>query len=239
MGGGRLFVLDEDDEEVRVFRPDGGSGEFGGYGIRDPRDLALAPGGEGGTPVPVVAAENALFVGGNTLSLTVAGAGARHEPLRRLRAVDAVPEGYWVWDDRRKTVHRFSSRGEHMGRAPHPPLDDVIRISRHPAGHLVLIDEDQGVLAFDAGGRRIFHIPRDQGLEEPVDLAFDALGHLYILDAEGPTVAVHARDFSSITLLRGDMLPGSAVREPVSLAVGEDGTIFILSRSSRSIAVFR
>ncbi len=240
MGGGQLFVLDVDEEEVQVFRPDGGSGEFAGaYGVRDPRDLALAPAGEGGIPTPVVAAENTLFVGGNTLSLTVSGAGSRQEPLRRVRAVAAVPEGYWVWDDREKTVHRFSSRGDHLGRTAHPRLDDVIRISRHPAGHLVLIDEDQGVLGFDAEGRRVFHIPRDQGLEEPVDLAFDALGHLYILDAEGPTVAVHGRDFSSLTLLRGDILPGSAVREPVSLAVGEDGTIFILARAPRSVAVFR
>ena len=233
---GLLYLLDRDRKEVQVFRP---SGEFTeAYGTDDPWDLDLVPGGSSSAS-PLLVSGEMLVIAGNSLSLSVPDARGRSERLRRLRAAAVVPEGFWVWDSRQKTVLRFTRSGDYLGRVPHPRLDEVLRVARHPAGHLLVIEEDEGVLGFDAEGKRIFHIPRERGRQEPVDLVFDDLGNLYVLDRSGPSLAVHARDFDSLALLRGGEWSGGAIRRPVSLTVGSDGTLFVLDEATRSVGVFR
>lgn len=240
---GLLHVLDRDTDELQTFSP---TGDFrGALGVDAPWDLTFAgvsgaAGGVagGGSPLPVIAAGESLVVGGNVLRLRLPGGGGG-EPLRRIRAVAAIPKGFWVWDDREKAVLRFARSGLFLGRVPHPRLDEVRRIERHPAGHLVVLEERQGVLAFDEVGERVFHRPAGRGLGEPVDLGFDDLGNLYVLDREGPTLAVHDRSFDPVVTLRGGEWSGNAVRRPVSLAVAPDGGLFVLDEATRTVAVLR
>lgn len=231
---GLLHVLDQDTDELQTFSA---NGDFqGALGIDDPWDLAF--GGPMDSPLAVVAAEDALVVGGNTVRLAIA-AGGRPEPLRRIRAVAVTPEGYWVWDDREKGVFRFARSGPFIGRVPHPRLDEVVRIERHPAGHLVVLDERQGVLAFDSAGRRIFHLRRERGVVEPVDLAFDDLGNLFVLDRVGPGLSLYDREFAVLATRRGGEWSGGSLRRPISLDVGPDGSLFVLDEATRAVTVFR
>ena len=236
VAGGRIHVLDRDTDELQMFSA---AGDFeGAVGANNPRDLALADAAgtqSGSTAIPVVATEEALIVGGNFLALRTAGG----EPLRRIRALAVTPEGYWVWDDREKTVFRFARSGLFLGRVAHPRLDRVQRIERHPSGHLVVLEERQGVLAFDAEGRRIFHLSRESRLPEPVDLAFDALGHLFVLGRDGPTLAIFDRQFAAVATLRAGEWSDGALRRPVSLDVGSDGRLFVLDEATRTVGIFR
>ena len=236
IAGGRIHVLDRDTDELQTFSR---AGEFeGAIGVENPWDLAYldAGVGNGGLPIPVVATEEALVVGGNLLTLRLTNGAER---LRRIRAITVTPEGYWIWDDREKAVFRFARSGLHLGRVPHPRLDEVHRIERHPAGHLVVVEERQGVLAFDAEGRRIFHLTRESGFREPVDVVFDGLGNLFVLDRDGPTLAVFDRNFAPLVTLRGGEWSGGAVRRPVSLDVGPDGGLYVLDESTHAVAVLR
>ena len=237
--GGLIHVLDQDTDELQSFTT---AGDFqGALGIDDPRDLVFADRSGASAalaPLAVVAAGDTLVVDGNPMRLAVPEGGSS-EPLRRIRAAAVTPFGFWVWDDREKAVFSFARSGLFLGRVPHPELDRVRRIARHPAGRLIVATEKQGVLGFDATGRRIFHLSRQGGVEEPVDLAFDGLGNLIVLGRDEPVIAVFDRDFAHLATLAGAGWPGGSRREPVSLDVGPDGSLFVLDEGARAVLVLR
>ena len=231
--GDRIHVLDRDEDELQTFTAQGTL--EAAYGLDDPRDAAMLRVGD--AVVPVVVADDQVAVGGNILPLSAPATG-RGRPLDRMRAVAAAPEGLWVWDDREKAVFAFDLAGRALGQIPHGPLDEVRRIVRHPAGSLVVVDGEQGVVAFDEQGTRVFQLQIGPALDDPADVAFDDLGHLYVLDRETPRLSIFDAAFGPVATLEGAAWP-SAAREPVSLDVGPDGGLFVLDDATRSVVVLQ
>ncbi len=228
VAGDELMILDRDAREMQRLTLDGVSAGF--VPVEDARDVSVLPDGRVG-----IAAERALVLDGRPVRLLVPDEAGRMEALDRIRSVATAPEGFWVWDERRKQVFRFAFSAIFTDVFPTPRLEDVHRIERHPAGHLLVLAEEGGVSGYDAAGNSVLRLP----VAAPMDAAFDALGRLYVLDAAGPQILVYDREFRLAATIPSSELGAAGMRTPVSLDVGFDGSLFVLDARSGTVGVFR
>jgi len=112
------------------------------------------------------------------------------------------------------------------------PLKDLQAGVRTPDGSWFLVDaEPRRVLKFDPDGTY-------RGLattthEEPVDVAIDGVGRLYVLDRAGSRVIRFAANGE-----REGVVVASQWRRPEALAVDRLGNSYVLDRDARTIDVF-
>lgn len=129
--------------------------------------------------------------------------------------------------DRRGLVIVFDSTGVYR-RSYGDELDEPLAIGITAQGESYVLDGDQkGVFVFGPGGQRLRFIggsgSRGGQLSDPVDMALGPCGYVYVLD-EGRR-AVHV--FSQDGLFVRSINLGTTVNQPRSLAVGNDGRIFV------------
>ncbi len=228
VSGAELLILDRDTRELQGMALDGAAA--GVVPVRNAWSFAVLPDGK-----PVVAAERALVLDGRPVRLLVPDERGRMEPLDRIRSVAVAPEGLWVWDGRRQQVFRFAFSALFQDVAPTPRLSGVRLIERHPAGHLLVLDDAGGVSGYDAAGNSVLRLP----VAEPRDVAFDDLGRLYVLDAAGPSIMMYDREFRQVATIASTDFGSAGIREPVSLDVGPDGSLHILDAARGIVGVFR
>ncbi len=226
VSGSVMHILDRDTGELQSLNLEGES--IGVLPVENARSFAMLP--DGG---PVIAAERALLLDGRMVRMLAPDDEGRLVPLDRIRSVAVTPEGLWIWDERREQILRFAFSGVFVDVMPLPRLADLRLIERHPAGYLLVLGEG-GVRGFDPVGNSVLSLP----LEDPVDVAFDDLGRLHVLDAEGPLIVTYDRDFRQISRISAADLRSAGIREPVSLDIGTDGSLFVLDAGG-VIGVFR
>ncbi len=224
--GRELHVLDRDTDELQSFTLDGTT--TGVVPVDDARSFALLFDGR-----PAIAAERALVVDGQPVRLLVPDEAGRLRALDRIRSVAVTPEGLWVWDERRERAFRFTHSLVFVDVGP-AELSDIRLIERHPSGHLLVLGEEGGLRGLDAAGNSVARLP----VAEPLDVAFDALGRMFVLDGQGPLVAVYDREFRLTESIPASELGRAGLRDPVSLDVGSDGTVFVLGERG-AIGAFR
>ena len=112
------------------------------------------------------------------------------------------------------------------------PLKDLQAGVRTPDGSWFLLDADpRRVLKFNPDGT--YRGLATTSREEPVDLAADGVGRLYVLDRAASRVIRFASDGE-----REGTVVAATWRRPEALAVDRLGNSYILDRDARTIDIF-
>lgn len=158
------------------------------------------------------------------------GAGAA-QPLDDVTTACGVKGGEMIVADRRaRTVQRFAADGRLIG----PFVAGGGAVSRCAAsarGDVALLDrEGKTVTVLDAQGKTRYRLTaRGEGyqLDAPIDIAFDAVGHLYVLDRLAATVWIFDPSGAPLGRLVSPAAGDNAFPDPTAFAVDELGHLWI------------
>jgi hypothetical protein len=119
----------------------------------------------------------------------------------------------------------------------------IVRMAQNWMGDVALLDRSSRSVAIaDRDGKALSRIAtRGTGYEfdEPTDLAFDALGHLYVLDRGRSSVFVFGPKNKLVnTLTLPDKSPG-ALNRAEAIAVDAAGRLYMYDDRSRRIQVYQ
>jgi TolA-binding protein len=235
-------------------RPDGGLFVTSKTGV-----LALDPKGAALRSIPavepralfvdsqgrVLAAQKALLVQEASpaplmLTLTVPREGGQARVLDDISAVAVLSTGERLIADRgQRGVFRFDSGGKYLG--PFAPIR-ASRITLGPAEQIALLDRDsKSIAVFDRAGTPMSRIAA-QGtgyeLTNPADLAFDVLGHLYVLDHAQVHVFAPSGKLVA-TFASADKMAGGALRDGTSLALDHAARLYIYDDRAERVQIYQ
>ena len=140
----------------------------------------------------------------------------------------------------RRQGHRpLHAEGKHLGtfaavnteKLAINDLDDVAAIVR----------DDKSVAIFDRTGAPLVKIPAKgptYELRNPVGLAFDALGHLYVLDRGRSSVHIFSPQAKWLTSFTLDPNAPGAFREPGAFAVDPAGRLYIYDERLERVLLY-
>jgi outer membrane protein assembly factor BamD (BamD/ComL family) len=205
--------------------------------MKEPRGMFLDAAGQ-----PVVTFKSAFQVGAAPVRPVMAP-----KPDGSGRELDGISSGVGtsmgdllLVDRDGKAILRFSAEGKHLGtfapfnteRLAINGLDDVAALSR----------DDKSITIFDRTGAVVVKIPAKAAayeLRNPVSMAFDALGHLYVLDrGNRPSVYVFSPQAKFVTSFAIDPNAPGAFREPVALAVDPAGRLYIYDERAERVQLY-
>lgn len=197
----------------------------------------------------IVAAQRALLVqqaAGSTtsatpllLTLTVPRSDGPARTLTDLSAVAVLSTGERLVADREgRTVYKFTETGKFV--APFAAVR-AGRIAISPTDAVAVLDRDTKTISlFDGKGRAAGKIAaRGTGYEltAPADLAFDAFGHLYVLDRTGVVVFAPEGQTPLVTFADPPRADGG-LRNATALAIDPAGRLYIYDAGAERIVVY-
>ena len=165
---------------------------------------------------------------------------AQARVLDDLSAVAQLPGGERLVADRgQRTVYRFDDSGKFV--APFASAR-AHRIAVGPSGQVALLDrEAKNVTVLDREGKpltRIAATGAGYGLQSPADIAYDALGHLYVLDAGAVVVfAPGARAVTTFAI--ADRAAPGAFRNAAAFALDEAGRLYVYDDRAERVQVYQ
>ncbi len=178
-----------------------------------------------------------------TLTLTVPQvAPTPPKPLEEIPSVVALSTGHrLVIDKNEKQVLRYSASGQYLG--PFVPQINTERLAVNALDDVAMIDKDaKAVNILDRDGKPLSRIlakgPNYQ-LDEPVDLAYDRLGYLYVLDRGKASVLVFGpRNRLITTFTVAEKAPGAFTRAR-ALGLDAAGRLYIFDERAKRIQVYQ
>lgn len=164
------------------------------------------------------------------------------------RPVDDIPAAAMlssgqrlVVDKKDKTIVRYDATGRYIG--PFMPAINTEHIAVNVLDDVAVIDKEaKAVSILDRDGKPLTKIiargPNYQ-LDEPVDLAFDRLGYLYVLDRGKSSVLVFGPKNRLITTFTlAENAPG-AFSKARALTVDAAGRLYIFDEKAKRIGVYQ
>ncbi len=158
----------------------------------------------------------------------------------RLREVDiqagAVTAGEMLIADRRtKAIHRVSPSGAYLSRLASV---DAVRMAVGPQGQVAVIERETRVvhlITADGKTRPLPAVGPGYLLRGPIDVAFDPLGQLYVLERD--SVVVFAATGELLSVFTSSAAAG-AFRTAVALHVDGAGRLYVYDDDSARLQVF-
>src|SRR5207237_1436447 len=158
----------------------------------------------------------------------------------RPRDVDIVAAalsagGEIVMADRRsKAVHRIAADGTYIGRFA---AVDAVKLAVGPLKEVAAVErETRRVVVMEPDGSpRPFPAPTvTYQLRAPADVAFDPLGHLYVLERDSVVVFSPAGDLLTVFT----PMTAGVFRTAASLTVDSAGRLYVYDQESERVQVF-
>ncbi|MCX6538136.1 MAG: tetratricopeptide repeat protein [Acidobacteria bacterium] len=162
-------------------------------------------------------------------------------PLDEIPAAAALSSGdLLVADAGTKSVLRFSPSGKYLNSfagvyARRLAVDDLDQVA--------MLDRDtKSVVVADRNGRTLYQIPsrgKDYELRDPIDITFDAFGHLYVLDRDNAAVFMltpAGKLIASFTI--AEKSPG-AFRKSRAMALDSAGRLYIFDDRALSVQIYQ
>jgi TolA-binding protein len=202
-----------------------------------PSAVSLGANGE-----PVIVRENTLIPeGGQRISLIGRESDGKVKPVEEIPGAVSTDNGNWLIANRKsKSIQLFSATGKYVKAFASVAVDRLAMNQLHDVA--ALDRESKTVALFDAEGKpgpRIAAKGTGYELGEPVDVAFDALGHLYVLDKSKGTVFVFGPQAKLVTAFSvSEKNPGSFLR-PIAFGVDSAARLYIFDDRSQHVQLYQ
>jgi sugar lactone lactonase YvrE len=194
----------------------------------EPRSLAIRD------DAPALFYERGFRNGANAL-VPIAIPDQNRQREADIQAAVIAGDGMLIADRRTKAIHRVSPSGAYLSRLA--PVD-AVRMAVGPRGEIAAIERETRVvhlIAADGKTRPVPAVGAGYMLRGPIDVAFDALGQLYVL--ERASVVVFAPTGESLSTFAPGAAAG-AFRTAVALHVDDAGRLYVYDEDSERLQVF-
>jgi TolA-binding protein len=158
-----------------------------------------------------------------------------------IRAAAALTNGDRLIADRDgRSVVRIRPSGEFVG-----PFASVNarRLALNRLDDVAIIDDNsRNVVVVDRDGRTLATIQArgaNYQIEDPVDLAYDAVGHLYVLDARRSVIHVFGPKYQHLATVSPPAAGEVSLQRPRAFAVDGAGRMFVYDDRSQRIQVYQ
>jgi DNA-binding beta-propeller fold protein YncE len=164
------------------------------------------------------------------------------KPLEEIPSVVALSTGHRIVVDKsEKAVIRYTAGGQYLG--PFGPQINTERLAVNALDDVAMIDKDaKAINVLDRDGNLLSRLlakgPNYQ-LDDPVDLAFDRLGYLYVLDrGKGSVLVFGPRNRLITTFTLPEKAPGAFTRAR-ALGLDPAGRLYIFDERAKRIQVYQ
>ena len=171
------------------------------------------------------------------LQMALPRPGRGPKEFRGIDAAGVTATGDWlIMDGDEQEIHRFSATGEYRGVFA---SGRVRRLAVGPDDQVAVVDRDQRIRLF-VEGQEQGEIPRrglSYEIDDPIDVAFDAFGHLYVVDEK--RVFIFGRDLQLVRRFPAlDDTRGASLKI-TAFALDRFGSLFIADDDEKQIIQYQ